>query len=172
MLDDTVIAALISTVGTLSAGLGTLALTSYINTRTANRQAQQLREEERIAARRSAYADLLGAAAEMRVQVETNCARHWHDMNVRIAAIQDHAVTVSLHASRSAVLSPAAVADAALAVSKSSSGISVWIATHAQLGDFSGPDRRYQAGETTRPDLSIFDTNVAEFFRLASASFE
>ena len=53
-----------------------------------------------------ARSDLLAAITRLRVNIELTCARHWRDMNVRLAAIQDQAVTANVLAAQVALLSP------------------------------------------------------------------
>ncbi len=169
MPDASVVTTLISTVGTLCGALGGIALTGGMSARREERKARQQRENEQIAARQQAYADLLGAAAQMRVHVETTCRRYWKDMNVRLTAIQDHAVEVGLQASRAALLSSPAVADSALALGHAASALSAWAADNTELGEYGGPGAQFLAGETrTRPDYTEFDQRTDEFFRLAA----
>jgi hypothetical protein len=87
MPDSSLITTVISTAGALFGALGGVALTDGINRRREDRQAQRQRSEAQLAARQQAFADLLGAAAQMRVHIETACERHWGDMNFKLAAI-------------------------------------------------------------------------------------
>jgi len=124
---------------------------------------------QRMAARRQAYIDLLGAASQMRVHVETTSQRHWRDMNIRLDTIRDDAVSVGQQASQAALLSPIAVDDAAMRLAVEASELSAWIARNTAMGDFSSPGDQFRVGEITgNPDLAMFDERTAEFLRLAS----
>jgi len=172
MPDSSLITTVISTAGALCGALGVVALTGRLSNHREDRKDQRQRDDAEMAARQQAYADLLGAAAQMRVHIETTCERHWRDMNIRLGAIQDHAVAVGLQASRAALLSPGAVADAALALGKAASRLSAWTAKNTELGGYSGQNNEFLAGEVqNRPDLTELDERVAEFFQLASTSF-
>jgi hypothetical protein len=169
MPDITVATTVISTIGALAGALGGIALTGGLNTRQEERKVLRQRRDEHAAMQRQAYADLLGAAAEMRVHIETTCERYWKDMNARLTAIQDHAVQVGLQASRSALLSPQAVAEAALALGRVASTLSAWAVSNTVLGEYGGPDGQFIAGEMrSRPDLSEFDQRTEAFFRQAA----
>jgi hypothetical protein len=172
MPDVSVITTIISTAGALCGALGGIALTNGISARREERQERRRLHAARTAARQQAYADLLGAVAQMRVHIETTCQRYWKDMNIRLATIEDHAVTVGLLASRSALLSGEEVADAALALGVTASNLSAWAATNVQLDNNpNDPNERYIAGEMPiQPDLSELDQLTKKFFRLAAAA--
>jgi hypothetical protein len=172
MPDASVITTLISTAGALGGALGGITLTDGISARREERKERRLRDAARMAERQQAYADLLGAVAQMRVHIETTCQRYWKDMNIRLGVIEDHAVAVGLHASRSALLSGEPVAGAALALGLAASKLSAWAANTVALGgELKDPNERYLAGEMPlRPDLSELDDRTREFFRLAAAS--
>ena len=171
MPDISMTATIISTAGTLCGALGGIALTGGMSQRREERQAERQREDARTAAHQQAYADLVGAAAQMRVHIETACQRYWKDMNIRLATIQDQATAVGLQASRVALLSPGAVAEGALALGQAASRLSAWAARNAELGDYSGPNVQFLAGQLkSAPDLTDLEARTAEFLRLASGS--
>jgi hypothetical protein len=165
-------AALISAVSTLSGALGGIALTSILEARRQQRQAQSAAEIERVAVRDQARADLLAAVTRLRVDVELACARHWRDMNVRLAAIQEQAVTTGVLASRVALLSPGREAEVAFALGRCASALAALTAKSITLGDYDGPNKQFMAGDITgvRPDFSQLERLVAEFLGLISPS--
>jgi hypothetical protein len=168
----TIYAALISAVGTLCGALGAIALTSGLEARRQQRQAAIAAASERAAVKDQARADLLATLTRLRVDIELTCARHWRDMNVRLAAVQEQALTASVLASRVALLSPGQEADVAFALGKCASGLAAHTAKSMTLGDFDGPDKQFLAGEITgtRPNLDELDRLVAGFLRLISAA--
>jgi hypothetical protein len=169
MTDVSVVAALITTAGTLGGALGGIALTSWTGIRREEREAGRQRENARAAAREQVYADLLGASAQLRAHIEITCQRHWKDLNVRLTATQDYAVAVGLQASRAALLSAKPSADAALALSRAASKLSAWVAVNAHMGDYSGPGEQFVPGEVLgTPDFTEFDRYATEFLRLAT----
>jgi hypothetical protein len=171
MPDVSVVAALITTAGTLGGALGGIALTSWTGVRREEREARRQRENARAAAREQVYADLLGASAQLRAHIEITCQRHWKDLNVRLSTTQDYAVAVGLQASRAALLSAKPLADAALALSRAASKLSAWVATNAHMGDYSGPGEQFVPGEVLgKPDFTELDTCAAEFLRLATTA--
>ena len=91
-------------------------------------------------------------------------------MNVRLAAIQEQALTANVLASRVALLSPGAEADIAFALGKCASGLTALTARSITLGDFDGPNKQFVAGEITgtRPDFTEFERLIAVFLRLIS----
>jgi hypothetical protein len=165
-----VYAALISAVGTLSGALGGIALTSGLEARRQQRQAGRAAESERAAVRDQARADLLASVTRFRVDVELTCARHWRDMNVRLAAIQEQAVTTGVLATRVALLSPGPEAEVSVALGTCASGLAALTAKSITLGDYDGPNRQFIAGDITgvRPDFGQLERLVAEFLGLIS----
>jgi len=159
---------IISMVGTLCGALGGIALTSSLESRRQQRQADSAAASERAAAHRQACTDLLDAIAQLRIDVDLACARYWRDMNVRLAGIQEQTVAAGVRAARVAMISPDPTeADAALALGKCASRLSAWTAKSVKLGDFDGPDRQFVAGEiTVRPDFTELDELEATFLRL------
>jgi hypothetical protein len=118
MPDFSVVATVISTTGPLLGALGALggvALTHRLNFRREEAQFNRQRKDQRTQARRQAYVDLLGMATQLKSEIEIAGQRHWKDMNVRLATIQQHAVSAGLYASRVVLLSPE-TAEAALAL--------------------------------------------------------
>jgi hypothetical protein len=166
----TISAAIISAVGTLCGALGAIALTSGLQARREQRQAAIAAASERSAVIDQARADLLAALTRLRVDIELTCARHWRDMNVRLAAIQEQALTANVLASRVALLSPGAEADTAFALGKCASGLTALTARSMTLGDFDGPNKQFVAGEITgtRPNFTEFERLIAVFLRLIS----
>lgn len=171
MPDVSVVAALITTAGTLGGALGGIALTSWTGIRREEREARRQRENARAAAREQVYAELLGASAQLRAHIEITCQRHWKDLNVRLTTTQDYAVAVGLQASRAALLSARPSADAALALSRAASKLSAWVVTSAHMGDYSGPGEQFVPGQVLgTPDFAELDRCAAEFLRLAAAA--
>jgi hypothetical protein len=166
----TISAAIISAVGTLCGALGTIALTSGLQARREQRQAAIAAASERSAVIDQARADLLAALTRLRVDIELTCARHWRDMNVRLAAIQEQALTANVLASRVALLSPGAEADTVFALGKCVSGLTALTARSITLGDFDGPNKQFVAGEITgiRPSFTEYERLIAVFLRLIS----
>jgi hypothetical protein len=166
----TVLAALISTVGTLCGALGAIALTSGLEARRQQRQVDSATASERAAVRDQARADLLASITRLRVDIELTCARHWRDMNVRLAAIQEQAVTTGVLASRVALLSPGHEAEIAFALGKCASGLAALTAKSITLGDYDGPNKQFMAGDITgsRPDFTQLERLVAAFLGLIS----
>jgi hypothetical protein len=165
-----VFAALISAVGTLSGALGGIALTSGLEARRQQRRADGEAATERAAVRDQARADLLASITRLRVDIELACARHWRDMNVRLTAVQEQAVTTGVLATRIALLSPVQEAEAAFALGKCASRLAALTARSITLGDFDGPNKQFIAGDITgiRPDLSELDRLVTAFLSLIS----
>ena len=166
----TISAAIISAVGTLCGALGTIALTSGLQAKREQRQAMIAAASERTAVKDQARSDLLAAITRLRVDIELTCARHWRDMNVRLAAIQEQALTANVLAAQVALLSPGPEADIAFALGKCASGLAALTAKSMTLGDFDGPNKQFVAGEITgtRPDFAELEPLVAAFLRQIS----
>lgn len=166
----TIYAALISAVGTLCGALGAIALTSGLEGRRQQRQAAIVAASERAAVMDQARADLLAALTRLRVDIELTCARHWRDMNVRLSAIQEQALTANVLASRVALLSPGQEAEIAFALGKCASGLTALTAKSMTLGNFDGPDKQFLAGEITgtRPNFDELESLLARFLLLIS----
>ena len=167
---DLILAALVSAVSTLCAALGGIALTSGLDMRRQQRAAESAAASERTAVKDQARSDLLAAITRLRVDIELTCARHWRDMNVRLAAIQEQALTANVLAARVALLSPGPEADIAFALGKCVSGLAALTAKSMTLGDFDGPNKQFVAGEITgtRPDFAELERLVAAFLRQIS----
>ena len=167
---DLILAALVSAVSTLCAALGGIALTSGLDMRRQQRAAESAAASERTAVKDQARSDLLAAITRLRVDIELTCARHWRDMNVRLAAIQEQALTANVLAARVALLSPGPEADLAFALGKCASGLTALTAKSMTLGDFDGPNKQFVAGEITgtRPDFAELEPLVAAFLRQIS----
>lgn len=167
---DLILAALVSAVSTLCAALGGIALTSGLEMRRQQRAAAIAAASDRSAVKDQARSDLLAAITRLRVDIELTCARHWRDMNVRLAAIQEQALTANVLAAQVALLSPGPEADIAFALGKCASGLAALTAKSMTLGDFDGPNKQFVAGEITgtRPDFAELERLVAAFLRLIS----
>ena len=161
-----ILAALISAVGTLCGALGGIALSGSLEWRRQQRAATS----EQAAVHDQACTELIAAVTGLRVDIELACARHWRDMNVRLASIQEQAATTGVRASRIAMTSPdPAEAEAALALGRCASSLSAWTAKVVSLGDFGGPSHQFVAGQIVeRPDLTELDNLLAVFLRLVS----
>ncbi|GHH66625.1 hypothetical protein GCM10017673_12480 [Streptosporangium violaceochromogenes] len=107
-----VVSALGGVIGALSA-LSGVALTNRAAARKEEREARRRREEQRQQQRDEAYANLLGGARKLRLQIEVAAHRPWEDMNQRLAAIETQAALLGDLAARVAVLSPGRAATAA-----------------------------------------------------------
>jgi hypothetical protein len=169
---DLILAALVSAVSTLCAALGGIALTSGLEMRRQQRAAASAAESGRSAVMDQARSDLLAAITRLRVDIELTCARHWRDMNIRLAAIQEQALTANVLASQVALLSPGQEADIAFALGKCVSGLAALTAKSMTLGNFDGPNKEFLAGEITgtRPDFAELERLVAVFLRLIQVS--
>ena len=167
---DYILATLVTAVSTLCAALGGIALSGRQEAQRQQRQAAVAAASDRTAVEDQARADLLAAITRLRVDIELTCARHWRDMNVRLAAIEEQALTANVLASRVALLSPGAEAENAFAMGKCASGLAALTAKSATLGDFDGPNKQFVAGEITgtRPDFDELERLVAAFLRLIS----
>jgi hypothetical protein len=171
MPEVSVITTIITAAGTLGGALGGISLTTWAAARREERQAIRQRKEAHAMARSQAYADLLGASAQLRAHVEITCHRHWKDLNVRLSTAQAYAVDVGLQASRTALLSSGQLAQAALDLGKAASALSAWVAKNAEVGDFGGPGDQFLPGQVvTKPDFREFDARADAFFRLEATA--
>jgi len=164
--DVSVVPAVISTAGTLLGALGGVALTYGVNARREEAQATRQRKDQRTQARRQAYVDLLGAAAQLKIEVKIAEQRHWKDMNVRLATIQQHAVSAGLHASRVALISPE-TAEVARALASAAGQLVAATAKHTNIG------YQDEGGQITRPaDFTEFDDCLTRFSDAAAQDSE
>lgn len=166
MPDFSVLATAISTTGTLLGALGGVALTYGVTVRREEAQARRRRKDQRTQARRQAYVDLLGATTQLKVEIEIAGQRYWKDMNVRLATIQEHAVSAGMHASRVALLSPEA-GQAARALASAAIQLAAATAEHTNLGS------QDEGGQITRPaDFREFDDCLTHFSDAAAQDSE
>ena len=167
MPDVSVVATVISMTGPLLGALGALggvALTHRFNFRREEAQFNRQRKDQRTQARQQAYVDLLGAATQLKSEIEVAGQRHWKDMNVRLATIQQHAVSAGLHASRVVLLSPG-TAEAALALASVTSRLAAATAENTNMG-YQGD--QFLGGQITRPvDFTEFDECIKRFSQAA-----
>ncbi|MBA2471129.1 MAG: hypothetical protein H0V41_02390 [Pseudonocardiales bacterium] len=169
MPDLSIAASVIATTGTLLGALGAfggIALTHRFTVRREEAQFNRQRKDQRMEARRQAHLDLLGTTTELRAAIETTGLGHWPDMNVRLATIQQRAVSAGLYASRVALLSP----DTADVAFKLASAASRLAATTAQYTNMArNQNDQFLAGQITRPiDLTEFDGHIERFARAAA----
>lgn len=176
MSDPSVIPVVISSAGALVGALGGIALTSGFNARQEDRRARQ--EEARAArhqadqqaeARLAACADLLGAAAQLRMQLRTLGSRHWADMNVKLAAVQEQATSIGLYASRVALLVPGEVAEAATELSVAAGELAAQVSKDARISAPGHPAEMLLGGQLNAPpDLADFDARITTFQQAAA----
>jgi hypothetical protein len=174
MPDLSVVPTVISTIGALLGALGGVALTNRISARREEAQFRReeaqfnrQRKDQQTEALRQAHHDLLGTAAQLRTEVEFAGLRYWNDMNVKLATIQQHAVTAGLYASRVAVLSPH-TADAARELASAASRLAATTARYTTMGG--NQNQPLVGGQISQPiDLAEFD---AHFERLSRAAAE
>jgi hypothetical protein len=160
----------ISTAGTLVGALGGVALTYGVGARREERRSDRERQDHRAQERRQAYLDLLGAAAQLKVQVEIAGQCFWSDMDARLAAIQGHATSASLHAARAALFRPGAVADAAEALATAAGQLAAATARDTEMRTH---DERFLGGKmTTPPDFASLDECVRRFYVAAAKDAE
>jgi hypothetical protein len=139
-------------------------LTHRFNFRREEAQFHRQRRDQRTQARQQAYVDLLGAGTQLKSEIEIVGQRHWKDMNVRIIAIQQNAVSVSQHASRVVLLSPEA-AEAALALASAASRLAATTAEKTNMG-YQGD--QFLGGQMTGPvDFAEFDKCIKRFSQAA-----
>jgi hypothetical protein len=173
MPDLSVVSTLISTVGALFGALGGVTLT---NRTSARREEAQFRHEEarfsrqrqdqQAEARRRAHHELLSSAAQLRTETEIAGKRHWNDMNVRLASIQQLAVAAGQHASWVGLLSPE-MADVARNLASAASRLAATAVECTVMG--SSQNDQQLSGEMTRPiDFAEFDEHVERFSRAAA----
>jgi hypothetical protein len=116
--------------------------------------------------RRRAHHDLLGSAAQLRTEIEIAGKRHWNDMNVRLASIQQHAVAAGRHASWVTLLSPE-TADVARNLASAASQLAATAVECTVMGG--GQNDQQLSGEITRPiEFTEFDGHVERFSRAAA----
>jgi hypothetical protein len=176
MPDFSVAATVISTTGALLGALGVVALTHWANIRREEAQAKReeaqanrQRSDQRTQARRQAYVDLLGAAAQLKIEIKIAEQRHWKDMNVRLATIQQHAASAGLHASRVALISPE-TAEAARALASAAGQLAAATASHTNMG-YQG--EQFLGGQITPPaDFTEFDECIKSFSDAAAQDSE
>jgi len=139
----------ISASGAILAVLATLWGTS----RREARQAERQHEQARVEARQRAYSDLLGPAMKLRVQVDLACSGKHYDMNAKLAAVQENAETVGLHASHVAVIAAA-------------TRLSATVLRNAEMIWDSPADNRLLIGEIrVPPDFTEYDACMDALYR-------
>ena len=145
-------------------------MTSGLEARRQQRQAESAAASEQAAVLGQARADLLATITRLRVDIELTCARHWRDMNVRLTAIQEQAVNTGVLASRVALLSPGRETETAFALGRCASGLAALTAKSITLGDYEGPNLQFVAGDITgvRPDFTELERLVATFLNQIS----
>lgn len=144
MPDFSVAATVISTAGALLGALGGVALTHRATLRREEAQANRQRKDQRTQARREAYGELLGTARQLRSKIEIAAQRHWKDMDVKLAAIQEHAESANLHAAHVALRSPK-TAEAALALGSAAVRLAAVTVKHTNMGP------QGEGGQITHP---------------------
>lgn len=153
---------MISASGAILAVLATLWGTS----RREARQAERQHEQARVEARRRAYGDLLGPAMRLRVQVDLACSGKHYDLDAKLAAVQENAETVGLHASHVAVIAPPAVAEAARALAAAATRLSATVLRNAEMIYDNGADKRFVVGEIrVPPDFTEYDACMDALYR-------
>lgn len=163
MPDSALWTAMISTGGALGAGLGGVALTYRGTIRREERQADREREAQRVRERRQAYAEILGAAARLRVRVRSTSQRQWRDMNIKLAELQELAAGFDRVAWGVALLSPEPVAQTAHALTEAADGLVGHVMSKAELGRPNGPDEQFVEGLIRNPvDFSAFEDRLGE----------
>ncbi|HEY1703392.1 MAG TPA: hypothetical protein VGG75_27130 [Trebonia sp.] len=171
MPDVSVLAAIITTAGTLGGALGGVALTNWTGIQRDDKRARRERADAETAKREHAYAALLQSTAQLRALTQITCQRHWKDLNVRLAAAQNYAVAAGQQAAHAALLSNTDQATASIALATAASGLASWLAEQAQLGDYSGPGDQFQPGEVRgKPDFAELDSCTDTLVRLAKVS--
>jgi hypothetical protein len=177
MADPYVLTSLISASGALLGALGGVTLNSWATVRTEDRRAQleekrrvQQRADQQAEARWTACADLLAAAAELRVQTQVLGPWRCPDMDVRLAAVQGQATAIGRHGSRVVLLAMGEdTSAAAQALAESAGDLAAQLAGHADL-DRPGSQPGPTVGGVLRApvDLAAFDLRVDAFRRAAS----
>jgi hypothetical protein len=139
-------------------------LNHRFNFRREEAQFNRQRKDQRTQARRQACVDLLGAVTQLKSEIEIAGQRHWKDMNVRLATIQQHAVFAGLHASRVVLLSPE-TAEAALALASVAGRLAAATAENTNMG-YQG--EQFLGGQITHPvDFTKFDEYIKRFSQAA-----
>lgn len=126
-------------------------------------QFNRQRQDQQTEALRQAHHDLLGTASQLRIEIEVVGLRYWNDMNVKLATIQQHAVSAGLYASRVAVLSPH-TAELALELAAAASRLAATTARYTNMGG--DQNRPLLGGQILQPiDLADFDGHFERFSR-------
>jgi hypothetical protein len=133
-------------------------------------QATQQRKDQRTQARQQAYVDLLGAAAQLKIEIKVAEQRSWKDMNIKLATIGQHAASAGLHASRVTLISPRETAEAARALASAAEQLAAATAKHTAM-DYEG--ERFLGGVVTHPaDFTEFDECLTRFSAAAAHDSE
>ena len=97
--------------------------------------------------RQGAYSDLTAPAMQLRVQLELIGQRALRDLDVRLAALEEHARLLGQHASRVAVLAPGEAAGAARELVTTATALVAFAARNAEMKYDSAGDGRFLIGE-------------------------
>ncbi|MEV5710599.1 hypothetical protein [Actinoallomurus sp. NPDC052274] len=166
MPDGSTLASLITAGGTV----GGVAVTLWGTVRRESVQAERDRRRHALEARQAAYGELLGPATQLRVQLELAGQRSWRDLDVKLAAIDEHVRTVGQRAAQVAVLAPGETAEAARALAAAATALAAFAARHAELKYDPGPEKKFLIGEIRAPfDFAAFDARLAEMYRAIDA---
>jgi hypothetical protein len=166
MLDGSLWTAVISASGAV---LG-VAATLWGTARRDAQQAARQREQLLLESRQRAYAELMGPAMQLRVQIEMACARMSYDMDAKLAAVQENVEKVGLHASHVAVIAPTPVADAARSLAAAATTLSSTVVRGADMTYDRGPEVRFIVGEIrVSPDFREFDTRIDGVYQAIEA---
>ena len=166
MSNLSVVVAVISTIGALLGALGGAALTHWANLRREEVQFNRQRKDQQTLARRQAHGELLGAARQLRSKIEIAAQRHWKDMDTKLAAIQEHAESASLHAARAALLSPK-TAEASLALASAAVRLAAVTMKYTNTG------HQGEGGQITHPPyFEDFDECYKRFADAAAQDVE
>jgi hypothetical protein len=165
VMSDGSLAALITAGGTIAG----VAVTLWGTVRRESAQAERERGRLALEARQIAYGELLGPAMQLRVELELAGQRSWRDLDVKLAAIDEHARMVGQRASHVAVLAPE-LADAARALAAAATALASFAARNAELKYDPGPETRFLIGEIRAPiDFSAFDARLEEMYQAVEA---
>jgi hypothetical protein len=165
VVDPSLLTTVIATGGTLLGALGGVGLTYRGSARQDAVQAGRRLQEGRTQERRQAYLDLMGAATQFRVEVVMTGQRHWKDMNLRLAAMQQHATAAGMQASRIALLAGDGVGEAAQAIAREITALAATTARQTHMGY---QEEQFLGGEVTGAvDFSEFDRCIERFLRVA-----
>jgi hypothetical protein len=177
MADPYVLTSVITATGTLLGALGGVALNSWATVRAEDRRAQlgerhrvRQRADQRAEESWAACADLLAAAAQLRVQTQVLGPWRCPDMNVRLAAVQDQATAIGRLGSRVVLLALGeGTSAAAQALAESAGDLAAQLTGHADL-DGTGSQPGPTVGGVLRApvDLAAFDLRVDAFRRAAA----